>query len=65
MRHYIISALGYVVIVLLIAGYIITAVKIDALREDTRRLREEAAAIQSEREELLERAGYVICIREP
>ena len=53
MRHYIISALGYVVIGLVVAGYIITAVKLDALREDTRQLREESAVIQAEREEIL------------
>ena len=60
MRRYIISALGYVVIGIVVAGYIITSVKIDALREDTRQLREEAAAIQAEREDLLERVGYTI-----
>ena|GEM_PF-2669295 len=53
MRRYIISALGYVVIGLVVAGYIITAVKLDALREDTRQLREESAVIQAEREEIL------------
>jgi len=53
MRRYIISALGYVVIGLVVAGYIITAVKLDALREDTRQLREESAVIQAEREDLL------------
>ena len=53
MRRYIISALRYVVIGLVVAGYIITAVKLDALREDTRQLREESAVIQAEREEIL------------
>lgn len=53
MCHYIKSALAFLVFGLLISGYIITAVKIDALREDTRQLREKAAAIQAEREEIL------------